>query len=207
VLTVSEVEQYLSFGYERREFEVKGPGLRTDVPLSLKVARAALSMGNLQDGGFIAVGIDDGSMQAMTPGLTEEQLKSWLKYDDLADLVNKYSDPPLRFDVASLELTNGKNIALIQVYEFADLPHICARSYDLAGKTELKKGALYVRSRGKPATVEVSSSVEMREVLDLASAKRLRDFMRTAERAGVSLEGGPTDDDQYATDIAEAWKS
>ncbi|MFE4456097.1 helix-turn-helix domain-containing protein [Nocardia tengchongensis] len=200
MLSTEEIEYLLALGYERREFEVKGPGLRSDRHLVMKVVRAALSLGNLQDGGHVIIGIDDKRLQQMEPGLNDDQVASWLEYDQMAIEFRKYSDPPLRFDLGKHTLSNGKQIVAIQVFEFTDSPHLCAKEYP----DVLRKGALYVRSRGVPETSEVASSVEMREVLELASAKRLREFFTTADRAGMALSAGPTDDELYAQQREQA---
>ena len=197
----------LVLGHEIRGFELKGPGLSTDKHLFAKVARAALSMGNLRDGGHIVIGIDDTEQHTMLPGLDAAQLASWLAFDDVARRFANYADPPLRFECASAELSNGVTIAIIQVFEFADLPHLCAKNY---GEV-LRKGALYVRTRKVPETTEFASSVEMREVLDLATEKALRAYVRVAERAGVTLGSGDeaslseTSDGQYEAQRAGAW--
>jgi hypothetical protein len=55
----------------------------------------------------------------------------------------------------------------------------------------LRKGALHVRTRTVPETTEVAFSVEMREVLDLATEKALRNFVGIAARAGGRLTTVP----------------
>ena len=66
----------------------------------------------------------------------------------------------------------------------------------------LRKGALHVRTRTVPETTEVAFSVEMREVLDMATEKALRNFVGIAERAGGRLttvppaKPAPSDEDQ-----------
>src|SRR5690348_4937961 len=107
MLTVDEVEAALQVGYEGRGFELKGPGSSEEKHFLVKVARAALSMGNLRDGGHILIGIDDGQPQDMGPGLEPEQLASWLAYDDVAARLATYADPPLRFDLKEMELSTG----------------------------------------------------------------------------------------------------
>ncbi len=74
MLTAEEIEQALSLGYERRGLELKGAGRCDDKHFFAKVARAALSLGNLRDGGHVVIGIDDRTQQAMQPGLDEEPL-------------------------------------------------------------------------------------------------------------------------------------
>lgn len=183
MLALDEVEAILAGGRELRNFEVKGSGARTNTHLLMKVIRAALSMGNLRDGGFVLIGLDDQRLDEMKPGLTDEQTAGWMSFDDVARKLREYSDPPLVFDLAELELSTGACVVLMEVSEFTDVPHLCARQYDDA----LRKGALYVRSRGAAETVEVSDPVEMREVIDLAMEKALRRFVESANRAGIGL--------------------
>jgi hypothetical protein len=207
VLTGEELESALGTGYEGRGFELKGPGRSHDKHFLAKIARAALSMGNLRDGGHVVIGINDGSPQDMLPGLDEDELASWLSYDDVSGRLAVYCDPPVRFDLAQVDLTSGVCVIVIQVHEFDDIPHLCARDYP----DVLRTGALYVRSRKMPETAEVGSSVEMREILELAAQKRLRAYIETAERAGVGLSlgdaavAGRAASQQFDEQIRQAW--
>jgi hypothetical protein len=206
VLSASEIEEVLSSGRELRALELKGPGPTTDAHLLAKVIRAALSMGNLRDGGHVIVGIADDDPAAMLPGLSEADLATWLAYDELARKIAEYADPPLRWDVAGIGLSSRATVVVIEVHEFVDIPHLCARDYG----NVLRRGALYVRTRKLPETAEVGSSVEMREVVDLATTKALRAYIETAERAGVALTtrsepDGAADDDRYAQERERAW--
>ena len=208
MLTKEELEAALSAGYELRGLEAKGPGSRTDSHLFAKVARAALSLGNIRDGGHVVIGLADDALAEMEPGLTDEQLDSWLAYDDVARKLAEYADPPLRFDVSGLDLSNSCRVALIQVMEFSDIPHICGKGYD----TVLRRGAVYVRPRKVPETSEVADSVEMRELLELATEKALRRFVETAARAGLTVLPGdaterpPSAAERYEHERREAWK-
>jgi hypothetical protein len=215
VLNAEEIEAALSGGYELRGFEVKGPGPRTDTHLFAKVTRAALSMGNLRDGGHVVIGIDDGDLPAMLPGLDADDLASWLEPDHVARTVAEYADPPLHLQIASVCLSNGVAVAVIQVFEFADIPHLCAKGYQAktSGPTErevLRKGALYVRPRKLPETSEVASSVDMRDIIHLATEKALRAYIETAERAGLALTTTKEsttlrDDESYDEERKRAW--
>ena len=140
-------------------------------------------MGNLRDGGYVVIGIDDTRPEAMLPGLSDADCEGWLAYDDVSARLAAYCDPPLTIELASFSLGTDARVIVLHVREFADIPHLCARDYP----DVLRKGALYVRSRRMPETAEVKSSVKMREVLDLAAEKRLRAYVETAQRAGVRL--------------------
>jgi hypothetical protein len=206
MLSTQEIEQLLAGGYELRGFELKGPGLRTHPHLFAKVVRAALGMANLRDGGHIVIGINDADPAGMLPGLSPTELQSWLAYDDIARKLGEYADPAVRFALEAHSLSSGVSVAVLQVYEFSDIPILCAKDFP----DVLRKGACYVRPRRVPETSEIASSVEMRELLDLAVQKALRAFVQTAERAGVALTTGENEPvarsaDQFAVQRKDVW--
>lgn len=82
VLSAQEIADALRLGYESRELELEGPGNRADSHMMAKVTRAELSLGNLRDGGYAIIGIDDGNPASLAPGLDPSQRASWLAYDD-----------------------------------------------------------------------------------------------------------------------------
>jgi predicted HTH transcriptional regulator len=204
MLEASELEEILRVGYETRRFEFKGPGDRSDTYFFAKIARAALSLGNLRDGGYVVVGIDDADPAALGPGLDDAQFASWTDYDSVARKMAVYADPPLRFEIQGLGLSSGADVAVIHVFEFSDLPHVCAKGYEPV----LRRGALYVRTRKLPETSEVANSVEMRDVLDLATEKGVRRFVQTADRAGLRFDSSGarvSDEEHYENERAESW--
>lgn len=212
MLTSAEIEAALLIGHERRDFEIKGPGRSDDREFLANVARAVLGLGNIRDGGHVVVGIDGHRQSEMLPGLGADELATWLAFDELSRQLAAYSDPPVQFEVAGVTLSSTATVAVIEVHEFADVPHLCAREYQAPGARRkiLHKGALYVRPRKVPETSEVASSVEMREILDLATQKALRAYVATAERAEVKLTAeiatAETDDDKYDAERAAAWQ-
>jgi len=206
MLSGAEIEESLRFEHERRGFELKGPGRRDELDFFVKVVRAVLGLGNLRDGGYVVIGIDDKDPASLGPGLAEEELESWA-YDEVARGLAVYADPPIDFEIGAVELSSSATVVVIEVAEFADLPHICQKAYE--GK--LRQGAIYVRPRRVPETSEIASHVEMRELIDLAVEKGLRAYIATAERAGVELRAGA--DTSYESDAAafeaergEAWE-
>lgn len=200
--SLDEIEAILGSGYELRGFEVKGPGLRTDKALFVKVARAMMSMANLRDGGVVLLGVDDKDLAALGPGMTSDEAESWESYDDVARSLAEYTDPPIKFDLQALELSTGARVVVIEVHEFDDVPVLCAKDYPGV----LRKGALYVRPRKLPETAEVASSVEMRDVLQLATEKALRSFLEIASRAGAEVvPSGQTAADQFEAQREEPW--
>ena len=189
MLSTADIEEILRLGHETRGFEVKGPGSPADLPFLIKVVRAALSMANLRDGGYVAIGIDSGDLAAMLPGLDPVDLAAWLNYDDISSKLAVYSDPPFQFESRSHRLSSGASIALLEVDEFQTVPILCAKGFDQV----LRKGGCYVRTQRMPETTEIAKSVEMRELLDLAVQKGLRTFIQTAERAGGTVAPHPAE--------------
>lgn len=207
MLSAAEIEESLRFEHERRGFELKGPGRRDELDFFVKVVRAVLGLGNLRDGGHVVIGIDDKDPASLGPGLAEEELESWITYDEVARGLAVYADPPIGFEIGAVELSSGATVVVIEVAEFADLPHICQKAYE----GRLRQGAIYVRPRKVPETSEIASHVEMRELIDLAIEKGLRAYIATAERAGVELRGGAdtsceSDAAAFEAERGEAWE-
>ena len=202
MLSVAELEAVLRLGRETRGIEFKTAGMRTDPHLFAKVTRGALSMGNLRDGGHVVLGIEDSDPAAMKPGLSPAEFDSWMAYDDVSRKLAEYATPPLAFGISALDLSSGVRVVVIEVDEFADIPHLCAKDYPKV----LRNGALYVRPRKVPESSEIAGLVEMREVLDIATEKALRAYVGTARRAGVELGSGtPSDADLYAAERDTGW--
>lgn len=111
-------------------------------------------MGNLRDGGYVVIGIDDDRSREMLPGLSDEELAMWLVYDEVSEKLALYCDPPVSFDLAERTVRTGARVVVIHVHEFADIPHLCARDYERV----LRRGAPYVRSRKKPETADQASN-------------------------------------------------
>jgi hypothetical protein len=204
-----ELEGALALGYEGRSLELKGSGSFGDRRFRALIARASLGMGNIRDGGYVVIGIDDTNPGALLPGLNPDELASWLVYDEVSAGLNTYADPPLGLDVREVALSSGVSVAVLRIAEFEVVPHLCARTYD----DVLSEGALYVRSRRIPETAQVRTSAEMREILDLAVEKRLRAYVETAQRAGVGLvtteeaiaAEAAADQAEFVTQAREAW--
>ena len=92
------------------------------------------------------------------------------KQDEVTEYINdKFADPYIELRLTPLSRDN-KHFLIIQVHEFGQLPVICKNN----GLENLKRGALYTRSRTKYETIQVRSQTEMREILDLAVDKEIR---------------------------------
>lgn len=193
-----EVRQMLAFGREQSGVEFKGAGLRSEKPFLAKVVRAALSMANRRDGGVVLVGVADGDPTGGA-GLAPDQLAQWMDFDAVSAAFANYCDPPLDFTLEQFD-NNGRPIVCVTVGEFRDVPIICKKSYPGV----LRDGAIYVRSRHKVESAELPSQTEMRDLIDLATEKRLRAFVEQSHRSGVALSPSPptvTDAEKFTAQL------
>lgn len=216
-MTDEQFAELLTFALDRNHeqhgLEFKGARPRSDRLFFAKVVRAMLGMANRRDGGTVIIGVDESAGKLVPTGLTPADLHTW-RHDDLATDVANYADPPITFDAVERSF-EGKSFVVIQVSEFDDVPILCKKPYNHSttrpgGRSEtvkvLRDGACYVRSRRKPETTDIPSQAEMRELLDLATAKSLQRLVSQLRSAGVSLQGVPAPSDtarfdQQLTDL------
>lgn len=192
----TEFEELLALGHELQGIEFKGPGLRTDKQFAATIIRACLGMANRRGGGQVIIGVFQSAQQPPNPvGLSDSDALIW-NYDELSDKLSDYADPSISFDL-ELKTYLGKKFVIISVSEFSDLPIICKKDYpDI-----LRKGACYVRPRRKPETAEIPSQEDMRDLLDLATEKRLRTFILQANTVGLlpnTNSSSESDEDKFA---------
>jgi hypothetical protein len=202
MLTDSQLSAALELGREQSAIEFKSPGSRSNRRLVAQVVRAMLAMSNRRDGGHVVVGVADNSGRLEPIGLTDGDLATWT-FDALADVVARYAEPSLRFDmrIASLQ---GRSFVVIDVAAFVEVPTLCRRDQnDERGHLMLREGACYVRPRRKPETMEVSTYADMRDLIDLASEKALRRFLATANRAGLALATQETAEARFDQQIED----
>jgi len=176
-------------GREERNLEYKQSMSWQEPTTRAKIAKSAMAMANLPDGGAIVLGIkkegETYDPEGMEPGHAES-----FKQDDVMDFVNAYADPYVELTVAPV-YDGQKQFIVIQVREFDQLPVVCKKS----GEEGLERGALFTRTRRKCETAKVSSQTEMREILDRAvdiQIRRLRERGLITQAVGIP----PTEGDR-----------
>lgn len=173
----------LQAGHEGRNVEFKAAGSPKDTAFLAKVARAAIALSNLRDGGVILVGVDDADPAQGGTGLSDEERSLWADYDLVSDRLASYCDPPIQFGITLRRVPSNHAVARIRVSEFDDIPTLCKKEFTGV----LTRGRLYLRTKGKPETADSFSSNELRELLDLAGEKRARAILAQHARVqGVS---------------------
>lgn len=159
---------YLIFhGREERNLEYKQSMSWVEIATKVKVAKSAMAMANISDGGYIVFGVKKNGEVYEPEGMQEDHADSF-KQDDVMEWVNEYADPYVELTVISAN-RDGKHFVVIQIEEFDPLPVICKKPGE-----NLKRGDVFTRSRRKYETALVGSQTEMREILTLAVDKEIR---------------------------------
>jgi predicted HTH transcriptional regulator len=201
-LSDADFTAIIGAGQELASVEFKPGGPRAADDLFYKVARAVLAMTNRRDGGVVILGVEeDQTAQTIAlKGVASADLVTW-NQNDLSAALNGFADPFVSVEAQIIEHA-GLSFVVINVSEFEQLPVICRKGTQApAGQKNptLRAGALYVRSRRKPESIEVPGQTEMRELVRYATDKELRDFMRRAALAGlIQFVGAPGDTDDAA---------
>jgi predicted HTH transcriptional regulator len=170
--------EILKYGRESRNIDYKLTYSWESQEHRLKLVKTILGMTNTRDGGHIVIGVKDESFSLI--GMPDNDYNSF-DYDTIAAFVHNYSDPYVAFNLHKFEY-EGKKFIVFEVKEFEEIPVICSKD-----SPQTRKGALYTRSRRIPETVELPSQSEMRELIEIATEKGLRNFFRKAELAGLKV--------------------
>lgn len=168
----------------RQRRETRGVEYKASQPfpsLAEKIAKTAMAMSNLQDGGCIVIGLAERGGGFSPDGMRPDDANTYSQ-DTVQEYVNRFAQPYV--DLAVYEVADDERLFIvIDVRQFQSVPTICARD-----SAELRHGAIYVRSGRKNETAEIRTADEMRDIIEMATEKRLAAFLGTMERAGVSLE-------------------
>jgi predicted HTH transcriptional regulator len=179
--------------------EFKRGGPLTDNQLVAKVTCAVLAMANRRDGGLVVIGVEDEDNQLGWIGMSADDAATWIP-DHLADKVAPYADPSVSLELSKVEW-EGRTYAVIEVAEFDAVPVVCKKD-----GIRLRQGAIYVRPRRKPESVEIPTAADARDLLDLAAEKLTRSFLATANRVGlVSSSAAPQPDNELFNEQAREY--
>lgn len=213
-MATENLDRLLQEAPERRDLELKAPGpLDNTSGFSARAVRAIMGLSNLRDGGVLIIGVRelvDTGYDLAREGLEPDDLATW-STDHLATIVNNHAEPSVQAEVR-YETLEGKEFVVVRVSPFRETPTICRKPWRAGNSLILREGAIYVRSLRKVETSEVSTSEDMRALVQLAVEKQLGEYVETAARAGVgftsSPSGGPTaevdpDAERFAAELED----
>ncbi len=162
---------------ESRDVEFKGPA--SFPSLKRHIARTAMAMSNLRDGGLIVIGVCESDGIWTLPGIDAQTLDTYDE-DGLNDYINALASPPIRVFIVRV-VHRQAEFLVIQVPEFEQTPVVCKKDVG----SDFHRGRVYVRPPGKPATTAVRDAEDMQELLALATEKRTRALLHTMARLGM----------------------
>ena len=120
-------------------------------------------MSNLPLGGWVIVGVqDDGTPD----GLSAPDFATWFETDELSAGLNAYADPFVQVEINEASY-QGMKFVVLRVKEFEEIPVLARKDSPPKpdGKLVIRRGGCYVRPVLQPASVEVPTQTEMREIL------------------------------------------
>jgi predicted HTH transcriptional regulator len=198
-------EEILQFGHELPGLELKPSGQWSDTLLRAWIIKAILAMANRRGGGRIIVGIRETKSKELDPcGFSAQELKDW-SHDSISDVLSAYADPFVDVKTEIFEY-KGRRFVEIVVQEFDEIPVLCKRDFSKDSLQILRRGACYIRRRGKPESCEVPDQSEMRDLLALAVEKGLRKFIAQANGIGVNIALGTQSQDLDAVKFEQQTK-
>lgn len=191
-----KILELLEAGGETRNIEFKKTYDWNDPKSKAKIVKCILAMSNTKDGGYLVLGIDDEKYgEEKLTGMDLEHYNS-LNYDHIVVEVNKFADPPISFHMYPVE-EGDKHFVLLRIPEFDELPIVCKRN----GEQGLKEGAVFSRSKMKPESAQIRTQSEMRELMDNAINKGIKEFYKRVRDSGLQVTNSESSDEKYASEI------
>ena len=175
---LDELERLILGGREGLSIEFKA-GMGWSQPATKgKVVKASLAMANNRDGGVLAFGIElpSGQTTHQVVGMTEDDWGSFSQ-DAVAAKVNAHATPHIDLSVEH-RIIDGKRLVAIVVRQFVDFPIICSTDLSDAGRLVVTRGKMYCRSRRMAESTEIQSPDDLRDIIELATAKALERYFR-----------------------------
>ena len=168
-----ELTRFIEAAGESANIDAKGPMEWDGGEASASLTKDILALANCRDGGVIVIGKEEPQPgQFVLTGLSEPQAASF-ETTRVATWVNNHCSPPVSL-VCHRQEHQSRPFVVIAVSEFHDVPVICTKQFELAGKplkVLLRKGTVYVRT-ANAESAPLSSVEEMRQLVGLATTKR-----------------------------------
>lgn len=163
IMTTEELEEKLEAGVETQTLDFKR-AIDWNVDC---LAKDILALSNVQDGGYVIIGVDDGTFQRQ--GVSVQQKETY-EIDIMKDQMAAFADPHVNFTVDFPQDRNGLIYVVIKVFPFEEIPVICRKN----GR-DAKAGVLYYRNKNRRVeSAAISNSYDMRGVIELAAIKMMQ---------------------------------
>jgi len=177
----------LEYGRESRNIEFKRSYNWNNRKHKAKIVKTIMAMSNIRDGGYLIFGVDENNGQYTPVGMPQNEY-DLINSDNVLAFVNSFADPYVEIDIYKGEYQN-KLFVVIEVKEFREYPVVCKKNWEYG----LYQGVIYTRARRMPETVPVPSQSEMREIINIAVEKGIREFYRKLSVAGICVQTQSSD--------------
>ena len=187
MLSEKEIRDFLEEGHESRNLDFKASFICDEASL----AKDILAMTNTPLGGVIIIGVKEEDDNFVFEGMTSAHFDTY-EEDKFRDQIGEYTEPSAKF-ILEKHSIDAKNLVIIQVSEFDLVPVLCKKD----GKG-LRKGAIYIRTKHKRwASEEPKTHEEMREIIDLATDKNVKNWAKRGYVVFPNLQQGIKPDDNF----------
>ena len=165
-MTTKEIEELLDAGVETQRIEFK-----ESVQWSVEIfAKDILALSNVQDGGFIIIGVaEDTNGNFERKGIKPEHKGSY-KLDIMRDQMAAFADPHVNFIVEVSIDKNGLEYIVIKIFQFEEIPVICSKE-----SKDTKKSIIYYRNKNRRIeSAPISNNYDMRTIIELATVRMMQ---------------------------------
>jgi predicted HTH transcriptional regulator len=162
-MTTEELERLLEGQEETQRHDFKEA-----IPWRAKsFVKDLLAMANVQDGGYIIVGVEDGTWRRQ--GITQEMEESY-NIEIMRDQMAVYADPHVEFSREIVPDRESLRFAVIRVRQFDEIPVICRKDGE-----DVREGVLYYRSTNRRIeSAPVRNSYDMRTIIEVATIRMMQ---------------------------------
>lgn len=165
-MTTEELEALLEGG-----IETPGLDFKQACPWDERFfAKDILAMSNVQDGGYIVIGVkelDNGSFER--EGI-DNAVKATYQIDVMRDQLTKYADPHVTFYVEFPQDNKSKVYCVIRVIEFEEIPVVCRRNGH-----DVQEGRFYYRNTNRRVeSAPISNSYDMQNIIRRSTFKMMQ---------------------------------
>lgn len=172
--------------------------------LKYSIAKTAMAMANLRDGGLIIIGVAQREDRNFVPTGIEESHGQTYVQEMVYEFVNSYASPPIELRVMMLD-HEDKRFVIIAVPPFERTPVVCRKNTPDGTKKgdQMREGDFFVRTGDRVATERVKSAGMMSELLEMAVIRRTAEQNRL--RRGAAAESITTQNrlDEEVKDVAD----
>lgn len=180
-MTTEELESKLEGGVETQTLDIKAA---CDWNAE-SIAKDILAMSNVQDGGYLIVGVEDGTF--VRQGITSAQRATY-NLDTMRDQMAPFAAPHVTFTVEFPHDSGGLEYAVIRVLPFDEVPVICIK-----GSRDTRPGIIYYRNTdARVQSAAVSNAYDMRDIITSATVK----MMQRMVAKGFTVNGQPSAEEQ-----------